>query len=301
MASNKYVLLLLSFSLFFLSQAFAEETLYAPPPGLDPDEDAMHRGQHQKGKSLWHPKFLFQFRKTREAWRRIAPVYFYRRTCGFGPPARQIILQVGKFDLDKILKDDQSQKAFLLHLRWMVEAYWRKIVPSYKVEPKVVFIVDMDGISWRATISHTLGITSLLKHVNAAFHSVTGKGIQVLYLVNTPSGFSPIWSAANKLITFRKDEVVLVKGDAERVHLLQTVGEDCLWHGLGGKSTLPLAQSPAEEAFVKMAQLDEEAFKEEDVVRLTPEVEGFPLAKDFEEFEKQQEMNLMGLMEEQDN
>ncbi|KAL8455840.1 hypothetical protein Emag_000414 [Eimeria magna] len=300
MASNKHALLLLSLSVLFIAWAGAEEALYSPPPGLDPDEDARHRGQYQKGKSLWHPNFLFKFRKTREKWRKIAPIYFYRRTCGNGPPARQIILQVGKFDLDRILKDDESQRAFLLHLRWMVEAYWRKIVPSYKLEPKLVFIVDMEGISWRTTIAHTLGITSLLKHVNAAFHSVTGKGMKVLYLINTPSGFGPIWTAANKLITFRKDEVVLVKGDAEHEQLLRTVGEDCLWYGLGGKSTLPLAQSPAEEAFLKMAHVGEANFNDDNVVRLTPEAEGFPLARDFEEFERQAQMNLLGPVDELD-
>ncbi|KAL8436685.1 hypothetical protein ACSSS7_001510 [Eimeria intestinalis] len=291
MASNKCALLLLSLLVLLTSSAAAEETSHVPPPGRDPDEDARHRAQYQTGESLWHPQFLFQFRKSRKMWRSIAPIYFYRRTCGLGPPARQIILQVGKFDLDRILQNEKTQQSFLLHLRWMVEAYWRKIVPLYKVEPRVVFIVDMEGISWRTTIANTLGITSVLKHVNSAFHSVTGKGIQVLYLLNTPSGFGPIWAAANKLITFRKDDVVLVKGEPERRHLLETVGEDCLWYGLGGKSTLPLAESPVEKAFLKMADLDAQQFNEEDAVRLTPQVEGFPLESHIEEFEREEKKN----------
>ncbi|KAL8271996.1 hypothetical protein Esti_004120 [Eimeria stiedai] len=287
MASNKYAFFVLSLLMLLMSWADADETAYPPPPGLDPDEDARHRSRYQKGRSLWHPTFLFQLRKMRKPWRKIAPMYFYRRTCGSGPPARQIILQVGKFDLDRILKDEESQTAFLLHMRWMLEAYWRMIVPSYKLEPKLVFIVDMDGLGWRTTISYTLGITALLKLVNAAFHSVTGKGVKVLYLLNTPSGFSSIWSAATKVIRFRKDEVVLVKGQAERNHMLQTVGEDCLWHGLGGKSTLPLGGSPVEAAFLKLAHIDEEQFSGSDVVRLTPEVEGFPLASDFEQIKQE--------------
>ncbi|KAL8439831.1 hypothetical protein Efla_004357 [Eimeria flavescens] len=280
-----------------VSWAEGEETSYPTPPGLDPDEDAAFRGKHQKGKSLWRRQYLVRMRKGHRTWMKIAPVFFYRRSCGRGPPSRQVILRVGQFDLEKILKDEKSQIGFLLHLRWMVEAYWRLIVPYYRLEPKLTFIVDLDGIGWRTTIANTLGITSLLKHVNAAFQSVTGKGMRKLFLLNPPSGFASIWSAAQSLISFRTEDVMVVKGEAERERLVEAIGEDCLWEGMGGKSTLPLGDSAVEAAFSLIGEVDEADARTGKGVRLTPDVEGFPSAAAIAELEKSLEAAASGLRE----
>ncbi|CDJ57322.1 hypothetical protein, conserved [Eimeria maxima] len=152
-------------------------TAVAELPGTDPDADARFRGRYQPGHSYWKPQYLESMRRLRSRWWRIAPVYFYGRTCGPNQPRRrQIIMRIGHFDIDTLLADEKSQLSFLMYLRWQVEAYWRRIVPEYRLEPPPVFVVDFEGLGWRKAISNMFKINSLIRQVNAAFNSITGFG-----------------------------------------------------------------------------------------------------------------------------
>lgn len=259
-----------------VSWADAEKVAYSPPPGLDPDEDSLARQKYQKAVPSWHPSFLLPMRKHFLKWNKIAPIHFYRRTCGNGEPARQIIARIGQFDLGSILKDDATQTEFLLYIRWLIEAYWRRVVPMYRFEPKPVFILDFDGIGWRTAISNMLGITSLVKKMNSAFFGVTGKGWKATYILNPPSCFDTIWGAVTKFVTFRNEGVVVVNDETRHRQFLEDTGNKCLWVGFGGKSKLPLGKGVVEDAFLKFSRADDSNLEDMDFVRLTPQAENFP-------------------------
>lgn len=244
--------------------------------GLDPDADAAYRRTYQKGQSAWNPSYLKRMRKLRNRWKPVAPIYFYRRTCGSGPPARQIIIPAGRFELSAILKDDASQMAFLLYVRWLIEAYWRLVVPAYWVEPKPLFIVDFEGLGWRSAIANSIGIHALIKKVNAAFHGITGKGWSKTYIINAPSCFSSIWKAVTTFCTFRNEGVVIVGNEAGNRELVEFAGEQCLWKGFGGKSKVPLGGGVVEKAFSDFSETDDDEADNMDIVRLSHEAEGFP-------------------------
>lgn len=270
-----------------LSWADGTGNYYPRPPGTSPDEDAAFRGKYQKGESSWHPSYLLRRRHQRKRWSQIAPIHFYRRACGSGERARQIVLRIGEFDIDAILKDDASQLAFLLYLRWLIEAYWRRIVPVYKLEPRPVFIIDFEGISWRTVISNSLRITSLIKKANSAFHSITGKGWSAAYILNAPSSFDYIWKAVTRFVTFRNEGVVLVADEEKRQEFVETTGEKCLWEGFGGKSRMPLGKGMVEKAFSALSEAEDSMAEDPDAVRLSPKAENFPTAASIDELRKE--------------
>lgn len=285
--SARLIGVLVAILVLFSSWADGRESHHPWPPGRSPDEDAASRGKYQKGESSWHPSYLLRRRQQRKRWNKIAPIHFYRRTCGSGEASRQIILRVGQFDLDAILKDDASQMAFLLYIRWLLEAYWRSIVPVYQLEPKPVFIVDFDGITWRTVISNSLRITALVKKMNSAFHSVTGKGWSKTFILNAPASFDSIWKAVTTLVTFRNEGVVVVDDEAKWKQFMKTTGEKCLWEGFGGKSKMPLGEGIVEKALSILSQADDSVVKNPDAVRLTPQAENFPTAASIAKLRKE--------------
>lgn len=276
-----------SLALFVLCVPRAEGSSHYPvPPGIDADEDAAFRGRYQRAKSLWHPSYLWGMRTLWSKMNQIAPVYFYRRTCGKGKPARQIIIRAQDFDVPRILSDDASQNAFLLHIRWLIEVYWRLIVPVYAEEPRLVIIVDFNGITWRTVLSNSMGIKSLIKKMNSAIHSITGRGMERLYILSAPSGFGSIWNIVTKFVSFRQSDVILVNNAQKEKYLLESVGENCLWEGFGGKSRLPLQNSLVGKAFAYFSQVDDNAMSNPNVIRLSPEAEHFALENPTADFDQ---------------
>lgn len=274
--SGRTALVALSLLLVFASLVEGDDNPYPPVPGLDPDGDAAHRAAARPGQtSMWQPVYLQRLRSLRKKWKTIAPIHFHQRACGEKAGARQIIVRLSAFDLDAILKDDASQTLFLMYLRWLFEAYWRRIVPKYRLEPKPISIVDFEGLSWRTLLTNSLSINSLIRKLNSAFHGVTGKGMGTLFILNAPAGFSSLWTAVTTLVTFRKGEVVMIKNESHLQQLQKAAGEMCLWEGLGGKSKLPLGTGAVEDAFTTFSDASDEEVENEDLVRLSPEDEDF--------------------------
>lgn len=244
------------------------------PLGLDLEVDAALRrifeGNFSKIPPYPDPAYL------RAKYTKIAPLYLHERTCGNSLGARQLVVRLGDWSAGDAL-EEENQMELLHYYKWVVESYWAQLTPDYRLEPKLLLIIDFAGVGWSTVIHNGFRIQSLIAKAGGLLHLMKGKSWDKAFIMNPPRGFSLIWKALVTLGDFRQNDVLVVKtGDASFDFMLRTVGQRCLAREVGGSSPVPLGQGAAEAALARLASASAGASQHADF-RIDPLTDGnFP-------------------------